>query len=45
MGSIKVRNPLKSKRLKRIEKRIHIIDEKKIRVNKKCDMTHELIGR
>ena len=38
MGSIEVRNPLLSKKLKRTETRLLIIDDNQIRFNKICDL-------
>ena len=38
MGSIKVRNPLLSKKLKRTETRLLIIDDNQIRFNQICDL-------
>ena len=37
MGSIKVRNPLLSKKLKRTETRLLIIDDNQIRFNQICE--------
>ena len=38
MGSIEVRNPLLSKKLKRTETRLLIIDDNQIRYNQICDL-------